>query len=44
MEGKSNLKRILDEQLELQHQHGDIRLKYKENNESLRKVIDESER
>ena len=43
MEDKSNLKRILDEQLELQHQHGDIRRKYRENNELLRKFIAESE-
>ena len=43
MEDKSNLKTILDEQLELQHQHGDIRRKYRENNELLRKFIAESE-
>ena len=44
MEGKSNLKRVLDEQLELQHQHGEIKRKYKENNELLRKFMDDSER
>ena len=44
MEDKSNLKAILDDQLELQHQHGQIKQKYKENNELLRKFMDDNER
>ena len=43
MENKENLKRVWEERLTLQEQHGKIKRKYQENNEVLQKLIDGKE-
>ena len=43
MENNKKLKRVWEERLELQEQHGKIKQKYQENNEAMRKLIDGKE-
>ena len=43
MESGRKLKRVWEERLELQEQHGKIKRKYHENNEAMRKLIDDKE-
>ena len=44
MESGRKLKRVWEERLELQEQHGKIKRKYQENNEAMRRLIDDKER
>ena len=43
MESGRKLKRVWEERLELQEQHGKIKRKYQENNEAMRRLIDDKE-
>ena len=43
MKSGRKLKRVWEERLELQEQHGKIKRKYHENNEAMRKLIDDKE-
>ena len=43
MESNRKLKRVWEERLELQEQHGKIKQKYQENNQAMRKLIEDKE-